>query len=290
MRALAEFIMRGRVQAAVVALLGSWFPLVSPATVALVSLRRGAQDGVQVLVWALLPALVALVASHLGPLMALATVGGLLAVFAAALLLRNSVSWSYTMMGLVAMSALAALGLSMMVPDPVQGLVEALGQVMEQLHTQAVDGAAEGGDSPLTLPSETFVVGLIAYVIAMNGLMSLLLARWWQAVLYNPGGFQSEFHQLRLTAPQALACMLATLYCLAQSGDYHTWGSLFALPLLIVGVAIVHNTVKTLGLGGHWLVLFYVAMLLFSPVTLVLSTVAFVDTWINFRGRLKSRS
>jgi len=284
-RALAEFIMRGRVQAAVVALLGSWFPLISPATVALVCLRRGATDGLQILVWALLPAAVALVASHLGPLMAMATVAGLIAVYLAALLLRNSVSWAYAMMGLVALSTLAALLLAMMVPDPVQGLTEALGGVMEQMQTQAPEAQAP----TVALPSETFVVGLIAYVIALNGLMSLLLARWWQAVLYNPGGFQAEFHQLRLTAPQSLVCMAAALYCLAQPSDYHTWGSVFALPLVIVGVAIVHYTVKALKLGGHWLVMFYLAVLFFSPVALALTVIAFVDTWVNIRGRIKPR-
>lgn len=285
MRALAEFIMRGRVQAAVVALLGSWFPLISPATVALVSLRRGPTDGLQILVWALLPAAVALVASHLGPLMAMATVAGLVAVYLAALLLRNSVSWAYAMMGLVALSTLAALLLALVVPDPVQGLTQALGGVMEQMQAQGPEAQAP----TVALPSETFVVGLIAYVIALNGLMSLLLARWWQAVLYNPGGFQAEFHQLRLSGYQALVCMAAALYCLAQSGDYHTWGSVFALPLVIVGVAIVHHIVKALKLGGHWLVMFYLAVLFFSPVTLALTVIAFVDTWVNIRGRIKPR-
>lgn len=282
MRALAEFIMRGRAQAAVVALLGSWFPLISPATVALVSLRRGAADGLQVLVWALLPALVALVASHLGPIMALATVAGLAAVYMAALLLRSSLSWAYSMMGLVAFSTLSALLLAVVVPDPVQALTEALGGVLKDVQTQAPEGVAQA----VSL-GEVFVVGLIAYVIALNGLLSLLLARWWQAVLYNPGGFQAEFHQLRLNMPQALACMAATLYCMTQSGDYHTWGNLFALPLLLVGIAIVHNAVKVLGVGGHWLVLFYLAVVFFSPFSVLLTIMAFVDTWINFRGRFK---
>mgnify|MGYP000636859203 CR=1 FL=1 len=275
--------MRGRVQAAVVAIVGSWFPLISPAAVALVSLRRGPTDGLQVLMWALLPALVALFTSQMGPLMGMATVAGLVAVFMASLLLRSSVSWAYAMFGLVGLSTLATLLLAMLVPDPVQGLTAALGGVLEQLKTPE-------GKSVMAAPSETFILGLIAYAIALNGLLSLLLARWWQAALYNPDGFQAEFHQLRLTAPMALVCMAATLYCMAQSGEYQTWGSLFALPLLIVGIAIVHRTVKALNMGAHWLVLFYLAMLLFSPVMLGLSTLAFIDTWVNFRGRLKPKS
>lgn len=51
--------MRGRVQATVVALLGSWVPLLSPATVGLVTLRLGYQQGIWIFAAAILPALIA---------------------------------------------------------------------------------------------------------------------------------------------------------------------------------------------------------------------------------------
>ncbi len=289
MRALAEFIMRGRVQAAVVALLGSWFPLISPAAVALVTLRHGQQLGSQVLVWALLPALAALMASQLGPLMAWVTIAGLLAVFFTAALLRSSVSWAYSLLGLVALSTLAALLLALLIPDPVQGLTAMLGEVLQQLQSQAAAAAGKADVAMLAPPGDAMVVGLVAYVIAINGLFSLLLARWWQAALYNPGGFQTEFHQLRLQAPQALVCGAATVYCWGLGGDYHIWGNLFALPLLVVAVAIVHRLVAARKAGGQWLILFYVAMIMFNPTMVLLVVIAFVDTWINFRARLASR-
>lgn len=45
MRALAEFIVRGRLQAALVALFGSLVPLVSPAAISLVTLNKGLSEG-----------------------------------------------------------------------------------------------------------------------------------------------------------------------------------------------------------------------------------------------------
>jgi len=44
----------------------------------------------------------------------------------------------------------------------------------------------------------------------------LMLARWWQAVLYNPGGFQQEFHQFKLQP--AIAMMLMVLFLAASAG------------------------------------------------------------------------
>ena len=63
MRALAEFVMAGRFKAALVALLGNFLPLVSPAAVGLVVLRQGLTEGSLVLLWAILP-LVILVGSE----------------------------------------------------------------------------------------------------------------------------------------------------------------------------------------------------------------------------------
>lgn len=59
MRGLAEYAMSGRFQAATVAVLFGMIPglsIVSGAVVALVTLRRGLQEGLIVALWAALPA------------------------------------------------------------------------------------------------------------------------------------------------------------------------------------------------------------------------------------------
>jgi len=292
MQALAEFIMRGRVQAAVVALIGSWFPLISPATVAFVNLRRGPQDGLFVLAWGLLPAAVSLLASEFGPMMALITLAAMLATYAVSLLLRVTNSWAYAMMGLVALSSLSAFMLTLFIASPADELVMVIGNMMSQGMPGAPQGAIE------IEPTDTLVLGFIAYVLTWNGLLSVILGRWWQAMLFNPGGFQTEFHAIRLSASQAIVCLLSALYCLSVGGEYLVWGSLFILPLFIAGLAIVHSLAKQLGLAKGWLVMFYMALMLFSPMMLalyspimaMLAFIAFMDTWINFRARIKPRS
>jgi hypothetical protein len=272
--------MRGRAQAIVIALIGSWFPLISPATAALVSLRRGPLDGSLILLWALLPALAAFWLSDMGPLMPSVTLLGLLLTFVMALVLRNSSNWSACLMGLVTLSCLGSLVLASSIPDPVADVTEALGDMLKQMQEQAQQ---TGEPSPLSLPSETFVVGLVGYVMAVNALLSLLLARWWQAMLYNPGGLQTEFHQVRLGPVPALVCFAATLYCWRQGLDYQHWASLFALPLMVTGAAIAHRLVKARGMGAQWLILFYLVLLFAGPLIIVL---ALLDTWTDFRSRL----
>ena len=283
MRALAEFIMRGRMQASVVAIVGSWFPLISPATVALVGLRRGAQDGMLVLLWAALPALATLFVGDLGLLMTLFTLAGLLTTFAVALMLSSQFSWSQSLIGLVVLSSCFGLLLNLLTPDSIQMVMNLLVEKLEQIKAQADQAPV------IMMPSLAFVIGLISYVIAINSVLSLLLARWWQATLYNPGGFQAEFHLLRLGPVQTLICIAAMVFCWLQGEHYQTWLSLIGLPLLLAGIALVHHVVNIRNTGGQWLVLFYLMLLLFSPLVLVLMAVAALDTWINFRARIAAK-
>jgi hypothetical protein len=280
MRALAEFIMRGRTQAAIVALLGTAVPVLTPATIALVSLRKGPANGLMVLLWGLLPMLVYLALGQ-APLMPILATSGLLVAFMAAVILRNSISWAYTLMGIVALSSLAGLLQILIIPELLAEMTRTVAEMMEQM-------LSEAGTS-FVAPGQVFLVGMIAYTAALSSLFALLLARWWQAALYNPGGFAEEFQQLRVNALQAVVCAGAALYCFTQSVDYTTWAVLFVLPLLVTGIAIVHRFFTVRRLGMHWVVVFYLLLIFFKPMTQLLVIVAFLDTWLNFRGRFKPK-
>lgn len=282
MRALAEFIMRGRTQAAVVAVLGTAVPVLTPATIALVSLRKGVGNGLLILLWGLLPMLISLAMGQMQPLMPILAISGLMVTYFTALILRNSMSWPYTLMGLVALSILTALLQLMLVPDLLAQLTDSLAELVKQLFSEVEPSA-------VTMPGQTFVVGMIAYVTALGSLFGLVVGRWWQASLYNPGGFAEEFQQFRLNTIQAVVCMAAAIYCLTQSPDYRTWATLFVLPLLVMGVAIVHRFVAVKRMGTQWLVGFYVLVFLLDVITQLLVIVAFLDTWLNFRGRFKPK-
>ena len=87
--------MRGRVQASAIALLGTLLPLITPAVVALVTLRKGSLEGTLILSVGLLPTLLTLDANHQGQsLVVLSTVFGLIAVYLSALVLRQTASWA----------------------------------------------------------------------------------------------------------------------------------------------------------------------------------------------------
>lgn len=283
MRFLAEFIMRGRTQAAVVALIGNWVPFVAPGAIALVTLRAGAFSGFLVLIWALLPAVLMAGFSPADPVAPVFIISGLLITFLLASMLRAQARWSQCLMAAVALAMLIALSLRALAPELTQTMADALARVMAQIQGPA------GAETVPPAPSPVLVTGLLANVAAFTGVLGLILGRWWQALLYNPGGFKQEFQTLGLNTPQALVCVGASLYALLQGPEYIWWAALFALPLLFVGLAIVHRIVALRGLGVQWLVLFYIALVLLDPVSQLLMVLAFVDTWLNIRGRVKPK-
>src|SRR5471032_1523192 len=106
MRALAEFIMRGRVQATLVVAGCAALPFLfwlGAAASCLVLLRRGLSDAAGILAWALLPALVWWYFGEPRTLMALLGSLGL------AMLLRASESWVRVLLVSVALGLLYAV-------------------------------------------------------------------------------------------------------------------------------------------------------------------------------------
>lgn len=279
MRALAEFIMRGRVPAVVVALLGSWVPIITPAAVGLVTLRKGASEGALIALWAIMPSLLTLWVSDIHAKMAYASISVVAMAYLSAWVLRWGRSWSWSLMALVVLGGISSLLLGWQVSDLPQELVEALNAVFARKPPS--DGLA--GDT--TLGGAAFATGLMAMMAIMNSLFGLLLARWWQALLYNPGGFQQEFHRLSLSPVQSLGLALLGILCAAQGVAYAFWAAVFYLPLLLVGIALCHAVLKHHKAGVAMLVVLYLTLFILAPVQLALVVAGFSDAWLNYRKR-----
>ena len=277
--------MRGRMQAALVAFCGNLVPLISPAAVALVGLRKGWKDSLLIALWALLPSLIMFYVSDLNPLVVMASITGVVMVVVAAEVLKASISWRHTLMVVSAGSGTLAILLSVLFGAELTSLQQSLAKVFAEM--QSGQGAQK---SVGFVPGETFIVGLIGYIVALNVVLGLILARWWQALLYNPGGFRTEFHQLRLGSKEALILLAVVVFCQFGSAEYFSWAELFGLPLLMSGIALVYYTVATRKMGGHWLVIFYVGLVTIAPLSLGLVVIGFVDSFMNFRPRLAGNS
>jgi hypothetical protein len=273
--------MRGRWQALAVAVLGAGsllFGWISAAAIALVTLRQGVASGGWLVFWALLPAVVASwLSGDPGSVLLL------LGVFVLAVVLRATVSLALA----VAASALVGLisggGLLLIGADFLAQLVDVFAALLEQLQSNVA--TEESVALVLSAPSTVQVAGILAAGNAVTAVLSLLLARYWQALLYNPGGFREEFHALRLPPLWTTGLGLLSLAVWAQEPWVSGWALVVSVPLMFCGFSLVHAYVAASGRGASSLVVFYLLWLFVDPVKGLLLGCVVADAWIDFRRR-----
>ena len=277
--------MRGRFQALLVTVAGAgsmMFCWISAAVLALVTLRKGAGAGAWLLLWALLPAGTLLYFyGESGP------VALLVGTVALAMILRATVNLPLAVLASVAVGGLTGLGLYAFNGPYLEQIVAAFGEFLATLEQQLSQG---GEPIVLARPGAIQIAGMLGVGTAMLAVLCLLLGRYWQAALYNPGGFGDEFRTLYY--PPVLGTGLGLgMIALAGIGDqYRTWAMLCAVPLSFAGIALVHARARVRGQGRGWLIGFYLAWLLFDPVKLLVVFIAIADSWLNFRQRWSAKA
>lgn len=280
MRALAEFIMRGRMQATLVVVGSAAVPLLfwlSAAAGCLVLLRRGLNDALGIVAWALLPALGWWYFGEPRTLLVL------LGALGMALLLRAGQPWSRVLLASVAVGALYGVALGAVFGEPIGAMAAELEKLMPQVLEGVYQELSEQERTRLGSLLAPVLTGLLAALLQIVSVLSLMLGRYWQAALYNPGGFGREFRALRL--PPALAMLLLATMLLAPNlgPQLAVLTPLSSVPLAFAGLALLHG----LGLARFWLVGLYVVLLLFMQLVYpLLVALAIVDSLFDFRGRL----
>jgi len=296
-RALAGFIIRGRTQAVMVAavctvlsVLLAPLSYVGAAVIGLVALRKGAFEGLVVMAGASLAAgvLTLLVLGTAIPALALVVILWL-PLWLLALLLRQTASQGLALAvaGLLGLAGIAAVHLA--VDSPADWWREAL----EKMLVPAFEQQGVALDTANLEAAARIMTGLVVAVTVLGMMLSLFLARWWQGVLYRPGGFGEEFRALRLDRRVGVATLVAVLASLLAGDAMGELGldviMLAVVLYMIQGLAVAHALVASRGVSVGWLVGLYLLLFLLWPFAiyaiLALGLVGFADSWLDFRAR-----
>lgn len=278
MRALARYIMKGRVEATIVAVLsvGSvLFAWLGGATVALVTLCRGSKQSSYVLLWALLPAVLLMSFGDISPLAVL------LGSMASAIVLRTYLGWPFALMVAVLTGLAVSIWLLTFGQASIESMTEAFAYILAKLLGDSNDPL-----SAIQLPNALQVAGLLGFGQAVTVGFCLVLARWWQASLYHPGQFAREFQAFRMPVLLTIVLLITGLSLWAIGRDFALWALILMVPFIFSGFGLAHAIAAKKTLKRYWLILFYLAWLLLDPLKILLLLAAIMDSWINFRARL----
>lgn len=293
MKALAAFVMRGRMQAILVtgvsALLSLLLPplsYLSGAALSLVTLRVGPGAGLSVLAGAALAVGALALLLFGGPwIVGVFLIALWLPVWVLSVTLRRTVDLRRALLVAATFGVALVLGVYATVDDPAGWWLETYRQLMAQTGSEPPGPEASAALQEIA----RLMTGVAAAAFTLSVLGSLLIGRWWQALLFNPGGFRDEFH--RLTVGRILA--VAVMVLLALAAVLGGAGGALAAELVMValllfllqGVAVVHGLVGRTGASVGWLVAMYLLLLVAPPQTAVLlAVVGVVDNWFDFRA------
>ena len=285
MRALAEFIMRGRMQATLVVAGCAALPLLywlGAAAGCLVLLRRGLKDALGVLALGLLPALIWWLYSD-DPRALLVLLGSA----SLALVLRASESWNRVLLVSIAMGVVFSVVLGTAFGPQIEMLAQALIKVMPSLLGDVYQQMSVDEQARFASLITPILTGLIAALLQIVSVLSLIVGRYWQALLYNPGGFGREFRAVRIPLGPAMLLLAGMVVTPNLGVQMSMLVPLCSVPLVFAGLALIHGLVAQKRLARFWLVGLYVTLLLFMQLIYPLLVVlAIVDSLIDFRGRL----
>ncbi len=303
MRGLGAYIMRGPLRAMLVTAalaLVSLIPVLgmvsvlSGAALALVTLRHGARQGVIVLLGASL--ITGAFMYFVFGSMALGFVFTLLLwlpLLLLALVLRSTTSWSILIDVAALLGLVGIVVFYLATGDPVQFWQTVLSQLVAAMNAQG-GGMAEMEAIQSQFPVfARWLTGMLAGGLVMGLVLSLMAGRWWQALLYNPGGFRQEFFELRQSRIAALVVVLILALSLPELGRLSDMAGDMMIVIVmlysVVGLALVHALVARTGRHVGWLVALYILLFIMPPQTMMLlASAGFADSWMNFRGRLSS--
>lgn len=138
--------------------------------------------------------------------------------------------------------------------------------------------------------TKQYATGLMTAAILFNSIMQLIVARWWQAIIFKPGLLRNELHTIRLT--QLAGVLFTFSLVLSYLGNRVVLDIMPILYLLFAGagLSLVHYLLglKETKNAWVWILVLYVALLLSMPLSILLVALfGLADIWLNFRQRFK---
>jgi len=292
--------MKGRMQAMMVAsslaLLSLLFPpvsIVSSASVALVTLRRGGREGLYVLIFSCLSA--AVLGFFLFKNIQFALLYGLvlwLPIWLISIVLREGKHLSVAIQIAVSLGVVGVVGFYSFVDDPAILWQAVLNVMAQPMLASNPDVSLEEIKQSIQVFSH-FMTGGIAAGTVYGLLFGLFLARWWQAVLYNPGGFRAEYLSLRVYPKVASVTLLIVAIAWFSSGVVAEvcWNIsiLFLVLYTFVGTAILHSAFAEVKMKRLAVPFLYITLVLVPHVIAIVVIVGVVDAWLDLRSKILNK-
>ena len=271
---------------------------------ALVTLVQRVMLGALFTLAATLPYLISFIISgshpHTLPLLIWAAIGvavlSNVLTWAFAIILRREPNWRLILESAALLGVLVVSVIHLIYPDVAVWWEKTL----QSYYTQAELVVNQAQTQPLpSLPNSLEIIqaksqyatGVMTTGILCSVILQLIMARWWQAIVFQPGLLRQELHHIRLS--QLSSVLFIISFGLQYLGNNVI---LDIMPILYVlfgaaGLSLIHYMFDAIHspTGWFWLTIIYLTLFLSLPVSIiVLSVLAILDSWFDLRKRFRA--
>lgn len=291
MKALGNYILRTRIHAILaISVLTVFSIFISPfsyfisgAPMGLAALRKGPATGLQVAAGCLLLTALPAMALNLQPGIPIAfMVSVWLPVILCAGLLRNTQSQGLMVLCAGTIGVFFTALIYVMLEDIQKWWLEWFELWKEYATSEPARQQLEQAYQLISpLLSAIFASGFVISLI-----ITMLLARWWQSALFNPGGFRKEFYALRLPRVLVFPTLagLLTLLLIPGSASMALRDTVILMLVLYLfqGISVIHGFLYTRARSRVWLIVIY-GMFFIMPrfILLFVSCVGIVNACLG---------
>lgn len=303
LRRFTDFILHSRLQAILVAFVTAVFPIIGSISIviaALVTLRKGVWEGAFVVFAATMGSLLQYVVYPAAAetemanavIMVLIASNALTWIFAA--FLRRYNYWSLTLEVAALIGIVAVLIVHVVNPEIQDWWQTQLNAYLTKatLAVNSVKPDAEVSASQVEIVNvmKQYATGLIMASILFNALLQLLVARWWQAVMFNPGELRKELHQVRLSYFTGALFIIGVALTYLGSGVALDMMPVLLMTFFVAGLSLLHYLVAPVNMGWMLLILIYLAIMWLFPSSIVIvALIALLDSAVNIRQRINRK-
>lgn len=295
MRAFGSYILSGRMQAIGVISFLSIFSLLIPplaflasgVPVGLVTLRKGFNEALQVISGSVLLMLLITLLLKIQPLLSLVILLTIwLPVLLCALTLKHTEK--------PAKMALCAAGIAVTF---IVFMYVGVGDVeawWRSLLTQMLEAGLPAGTAAQYQEAievaPPLMNAVVASSIVISLIVTLLIARWWQSALFNPGGFSKEFHEFSLPKRLVLPTIIGMGLMFLENQSFAPLLRDMLVVILVLyifqGIASVHRTVKTRTLSRNWLIGMYCLLAVLPQIMVIfIAWIGMTDSLLSVRTK-----
>jgi hypothetical protein len=307
LKRFTDYMLEHRLRAVLLTFGFTFIPVVGVLGIlyaALVTLRKGVAEGAIMTVAATLPYVFSfMLANHdpnalpivLWTAVGVAVLSNVLTWVFAALLYRQ-MTWSAILQVAALVGVLVISVVHLVYPNVADWWSTQLTSYYTQAASMMSGVLKNSANAPSDAQLETIKItkdyasGMVVAAVLLNAVTQLIVARWWQSLVFAPGMLRRELHNIRLS-PLA-GVLFALSLALSWMGNSVV---LDVMPILYMlfggaGLSVIHYFIGLMvsPTRWFWIAVLYVVLIFAMPTSMVfVAMVALLDIWLDLRRKLR---